>query len=413
MNKKKIFFIPNYFYLNLPVFEQVINELGDKVNSYIVQVPGNTKFSVDKKYNLSYFNNKRIRFSKIPIITFYYNGVINKLKALYFSIKNFRKIGSFLKEIKPNLIVVGSDLGNLSIRFFLEYCMLLRIPILILYTCDIPIEQNKFLFSCLDNLLFYYKTPFFRFFRSIFFKGNIVGTYALNAKICVISEEFKRKLIRKGIEQERIIVIGLPIVFSNNVLDKVYTKLGISKKQKIVVFFTECIQNVYGEEYTKNLYKNLAEIFKNLSDNKISVIIKLHPLEDEKTKLFIRGVFKKSPFKIVKNFSAEELINISDLCIAHFSRVLINAVLMEKRFLSINLMKDKKRTFIPKEDRSILEINSFEDLKIRVKGILKSPEHGRRIDKAIAHLSKKFSYSDSVEKITSLILDTVKVNPVE
>jgi len=332
---------------------------------------------------------------------------------LYFSLKNFRKIGNFLKETKPSLVVVGSDLGNLNIRFFIEYCMLLGIPILILYACDIPLEQNKILFSSLDNLLFYCKYPFFRFFRSIFFKGNIVGKYALNAKICVISEEFKRKLIRKSIEQERITVVGLPIIFSNNVLDNIFIKLGISKNQKIVVFFTECIQNVYGEKYIKNLYKKLAEIFKEISGNKISFIIKLHPLEDDKTELFIRDVFKKFPIKIIKNFSAEELITVSDLCIAHFSRVLISSALMKKRFLSINLMKDKKRTFIPKEDRSILEINSYEDLTIKVKEILRSPEYAQRIDKAIAHLSKKFSYSDSIEKITSLILDIVRINLVK
>jgi len=403
----KIFFFPNYFYLNLPVFERVIHALTKKkITSYIIKLSGNTDILVDKKFDQSYFNSKKLNYLEIPI--YKTSGsrkkITTKIKLLINSIKNFRDIYQFLKKNRPDAVVVGSDLGNLNIRFLMDACYFCHIPIVILYSCDIPEFQNKNIF----NFKYANKLKILNFFRAILFRGTTPGEYAPNSTICVASEQARQRLTSRSIDKNRIFVTGMPL-FDASIKcspENIFKKLGIPNNHKLVILFTEHIQNIYGAEYTKNLYFNLEKTIKNLDKN-IFFLIKLHPLEDEEFKTFIKNVFGKSRCKIIENFDAEDLIAASDLCISFWSRVLITASLMGKRFLSINFKKDRKRTFMTEEEYKILEITNPENLKKDIEKALENPMCNDKMDKTIGNIAKRFSSHDSCEKIASIILNRI------
>lgn len=408
----KVFFAPNYFYLNLPVFEQVINKLKEKgIFSYIFRLPGNTNISADSIFDLKYFESKGLKVFELPLklVPNYKNSFASRINLIILAFQNMKIIREMLLKRQPDVVVVGSDLGNLHIRFLIDACYLYYIPIVILYTCDVPEYTNKNIFRFFYSLKnkYIFKSNFLSFLRALLFTGATPGEYAINSKICVSSEDICQKLISRGIDKSRIFVTGMPFLTSPiNSLENIFEKLNISKDYRLIVFFTECIQNIYGVEYTKDLYIKLGEIIKNLPED-IFFIIKLHPLESKEMKAFIKNIFNKPQYEVIEDFNVEELISISDLCIAHFSRVLIIVALMGKRFLSINLMKDRKRTFISNEESEILEINSNEEFKKKIYEALENSEYGQKIDKTITCISNRFYSSDSIDKITSVVLNIV------
>jgi len=412
----KVVFVPNYFYLNIPIFEPIITQLSKKgVTPYVWKLPGNTDIPADRDFDLNYFKSRGINFIEVPIfrLPYYKNRIYFKLlKLLNATFKNWKVVRKLLKEVEPDVIVVGSDLGNLNIRFLMDACYSSRMPVVILYSCDLP-KLNaraafRFFYSWRNRYIF--KLRIISFFRALLFTGTIPGEYALDSTICVASEEICKKLVAKGISRKRIIVTGMPFptfpISSSS--EGTFKKLGIPQDYKLIILFTECIQHIYGTEYAKDLFIKLSQMVKILP-NDIFFLIKLHPLESKEMEIFIKDIFNDKPrCKIITNFSVEELIGVASLCIAHFSRVLITAALMHKRFLSINLMKDRKRTFISGEEAEILEVNSFEDLERKIEEALENPEFGENIDKVVTGIANRFSSADSYEKIISAILNSAQ-----
>lgn len=412
----RIVFVTNYLYLNLPVFEPIIAKLTEKgINSCILYLPGNVNISIEKRFDLDYFKNKRIDFVKVPILRFspFRRNFFSRLQLLRVLFKNWKIIRNSLEKLAPDLVIAGSDLGNIYVRFLMNFCYLLRIPVVIIYSCDLPESNTRsrfhFLYLWRNKILF--SSKILSFLRACLFTGTIPGEYALDSTICVVSEEIRQRLIEKGINKDRIVVTGIPFINSltTHSPEDTYEELNISKNyKKIVVLFTECIQNIYGIKYTEKLYIELLKTFKDLSED-IFFIIKLHPLEDEEMKNFIKNIFNNEPrVKIAANLTPERLIQISELCIAHFSRTLIISALMKKRILSINLINDRKNTFLSEREAKILEINSFKDLKRKIKKALEDSEFKEKIDKMLVSIANRFFSANSCEKIISIILNKVQ-----
>lgn len=407
----KVVFVPNYFYLNIPIFEPIITQLSEKgITSYVLRLPGNTDIPADRDFDLNYFKSRGINFIEIPIfrLPYYKNRIFSKFKLLNIAFRNWKIVRTSLKEVNPDTVVVGSDLGSLNIRFLMDACYSSRIPVVILYSCDLP-KLNaraafRFFYSWRNRYIL--KLRIISFFRASLFTGTIPGEYALDSTICVASEEICKKLVAKGISRKRIIVTGMPFptfpISSSS--EGTFKKLGIPQDYKLIVLFTECIQDIYGIKYAKDLFIKLAQMVKNLP-NDIFFLIKLHPLESKEMEIFIKNTFNNKPrCKIITNFNVEELIGVTSLCIAHFSRVLITAALIHKRFLSINLMKDRKRTFISGEEAEILEVNSSEDLERKIEEVLENSEFKQRMDRMITGISNRFYLPKSSEKIVEVIL---------
>ena len=407
----KVFFIPNYFYLNLSVFENVVKHLKEKgIVSYILKLPGMTDIPADAYFNHAYFECHNLNLIEPPIfrVPDYQKGILSKLRLLFSSFRNLREIRKFLGQQEPDVVVVASDLGNLNIRFLMDACRYRGIPVVIVYTCDIPKANNKHFLDVFysQNMAAIFKSELLSYFRALLFVGVTPGKYSLDSTLCVASEDIRQELIARGIKKHRIFVSGMP--FSNyqlNVLPQ-----GVLKEQKmtedfkLIVFFTECIQNIYGREYTDDMYIKIAKIVEDLP-NAVQFMIKLHPLEPSYMETFIREIFEQSRCKVIKNNNAEEMLAVADLSIAHFSRVLITAALMRRRFLSMNITNDRERTFISDKESEILEITSYEDLRIKINKALEEDNFRLKMDNAVKSISNRYINFKSFDEIVSVILN--------
>jgi len=406
----KICFVPNYCYLNLPVFEIIIKKLDEMgASSYVLKLSGNTEISADAVFNMNYFSSRGIDFVEPALrsVQAYSANLISKIRLLSVPFVNNRIIRDFLKKAKPDVVVVGSDLGNLNIRFLLNACSHYKIPVVILYTCDVPLyDATKG--SAREVVKRLKGIPFL---KAILFQGCIPGSYFVDAKLCVLSSENKERLVDYGISENRINITGMPSKHFNRIRDKtlICRELGldIQNDDKIVIFFTENIQTLHGVDYIKKLLSHISAIFKKLS-NSIFFLVKTHPLESRDMESYIEKQFNHPRCKIIKNTNIEELIHIADLCIAHFSRVLITSALMRKRFLSINILNDRERTFIQQSESNILEIQLYEDLELKITRALQDTYFKEEIDQAVALVARRFSDLESVGKIATLICNAVK-----
>jgi hypothetical protein len=406
----KIVFVPNYFYLHIPLFQEIIYQLSDKgVTSYIWKLPGNTNVPADREFDLSYFRSREINFYEAPVyqIQNYKENARSKLKLLRYALKNWEIIRGLLLDWKPDLVVVGSDLGNLNIRFLMDACHFYHIPVVVLYNCDLPKAKRPLNFFHNLKYEYIFKSKVLSLLRAIFSSGNIPGKYSLDSIICVATEEIRQKIISEGIREDRIIVTGMNFMNSSpiDLSEDIFKRLGISNTCRIVVLFTECIHDIYGIKYAENLYIELAKIADDLPDD-IFLVVKPHPQESEEMRSLLTKTFNGLRCKVVSNFKAEELIEVAGLCIAHFSRVLITTALMDKRFLSINLMNDRERTFLTNQESEVLEITSYEGLIEKIRKALENSEFKNNIDKAIASISHRFSSKGSLEKIINVIINT-------
>ena len=413
----KIFFVPNYFYLNFPVFRELISQLSKRqeISTYVVHLPGNTEVISDRKFSIDYFKQEGINFIDIPIQRVSVRrNLLGIFRLLINTVWNYKRVQQFVKNtlIADSVVIVGSDLGNLNVRFLIGECMKSKIPIKIVYTCDLPLEKENKKFRFLLKLLSrksILRFWLFRFIRAVMFNENIPGSYAFNAPLFVISEDVHNKLIKYGTKENKITVIGMiGRHFSNSELktarEEIVKEFNISINNKVLVFFTQSMQYIYGEEYAISEYNKLNSIFCSLPEH-FSFIIKLHPLESNKFETLIREIFISPRFCVIKEFDIDKLLLSADLSIAYFSRVLLTAAVMGRKFLSINLKNDRERTFILKEESHILEAYSLDDLKSKIFKALEDTKYQAQLELTIKQLSQRYYPQNDIEKVVSLILN--------
>jgi hypothetical protein len=111
----------------------------------------------------------------------------------------------------------------------------------------------------------------------------------------------------------------------------------------------------YGIQYLLNLNQSLIPIFHRLKEkNNIERFVKPHPNDpkpNERDYFQTIGIFEEAGIPIIKKYSAAEMIQISDLSIAHYSFVLIESLLAGTKFFSINTENDASNTFLKEDER--------------------------------------------------------------
>ena len=435
-NLQKIFFAPNYYYLSLPDFESVIARLNltePEIDTFILKITPPAPISSNVNYTEEYFRERRLKAIPLDLaededsggnLPQGPKGLWIRLKRKFASwssaLNNFRKIGSFFRENRPDMVIVTSDLGNMHIRLALEYCAILNIPILIYYSYEVPLERTYatlqqtivHLFSkYFGKLLYRFRFPLIRFIRGRYFLRETIGTFALNALIATPFKSNREKLEKGGVGTDRIILIRHPeCAIEGTKRETILQSLGLREGSRIITFFTECIQDVYGLEYVKNLHRTLGGIFQKLSsESNIVFIIKPHPREiptyQNDFHLPDQNVIGRK-ILFAKNLSVRDAIEISDICIAHYSRTLITAILRKKLVLSINIKGERRRTFVPESESPILEAKTCDELENKIKLILTEKDEAERIRESLTRLSAMLCPSD--REITSVIRELLE-----
>lgn len=366
---KKVLFFPYYFYLQYEPFRQVIASLKHLgVEAYMVSMHCN-HFDESKQFRLERFKNDGCPVKELPVYNIGPKGVslFTKLMQFLGFLINRRKIENFLRAEQPALVVVGSDLGGIYIRFLLDMCHLLHIPMLIMVTVDFGAARSD------ANPEIEAKVPVLvRFLlrllsmeRLTLFNGWVIGSYSQEAKVLVPSKAMQDQLVRDGICRERILVIGSPLhdwlyELRNEPTDKIKceicSSLGWSVNYRLIVYCTEVIHSIYGEDYLESVNKLLARAFQNLPAE-CRVVIKLHPRESVKSIAYFSRAFIGDRYRIVNDINIYRLLRVADLAIGHFSSTLLEAILLGTPVLSINVLGDQRRTLFS-SSQDLVQIRS-------------------------------------------------------
>lgn len=304
-------------------------------------------------------------------------GLIGKDITKFLKKIDIKEIKIFLNKENPNFIITGTSANDFTEKYIWKAAEELKIPV----------------FAILDQWL-NYGIRFSRYGVSELDKYNKKPVHDyLPTKVFVMDDYAKREMHKTGIKLDRIVISGQPYF---DLLDKrrsevtklksrlLRKKFGIKESDLAVIFCSEPIEKVYGEEtkavnnlgYTektilKELFRSLGKISKS-KKIKLNLIIKIHPKEDlnDFKKIAKDNNSSGLKIKIIKNCDSWELILASDLICGMMSMFLIESVLLKKKTLSIQIGLKEKSSFILNKRNILKSVVKKEELMARLEELI-------------------------------------------
>ena len=403
-SKHKIYFVSSYNYLNLPVFLPVMTRLEEMgLDTVLFNFRGNSQ--LPEAYPVG--SLRPYRELPLQLEPRYSQGRGYKATLLMKMISNYRLIHRFIKTERPSAVVVGSDLGNIHIRFLMDACWQYRIPVFVLYNCDIPAglaDPKAREFCRLSPKAASSFGAGLRFLRAVFFEDHIPGRYHPTATICVMSEDVRGRLIQHGIQPERVVATGMPAGADTIEKDALFRRLQIPEQARVIAYFSGPVGEIFGIERETEVMNHLRTMVENLPEE-VYLVVKIHPRESRSNEMLLNQIFNSPRCRVIKSVSAEDLIPCVELLIGDFSRILITAAIVGKRFLSINPWDDPRSLLVGPE-KDILEIQSLKNLNVMVRMAFDDSDFRRKVAQTCAAVGKRYSLclkGDSTAAIASQI----------
>ncbi|MDO5157083.1 MAG: UDP-N-acetylglucosamine 2-epimerase [Eubacteriales bacterium] len=156
--------------------------------------------------------------------------------------------------------------------------------------------------------------------------------------VFAVSCDFAKSVIEsRGLDSKSIIVTGQPAFdqhpyyLENTSRDEICNELGLNLYHPIVVFMSQpCAER-------EDIFRALIAAYKDLKDDNIQLVVKLHPNEDGKIQRIMLQEQGVHDVVICKNIDARSLIAISDLVMTAYSTTGIEAAVMGKPLVYINV----------------------------------------------------------------------------
>ncbi len=438
---KNICFISQVDYIDKDTFNNLIKYLGLGYNLFIYYLPPRRDINFNIYPDLvhyigleqiSYHEYKSQKCKKITILSRLFNPIYNFL----YHVKYGHLFAKFIKEaimqIKPDVIIIASDAGTDFVpKIFFSIINSYKIPSIILYPHDIidsSFEHSNgiWIYRVLRDIsqysfLFVYLTMFANLFLTyIKVYCEIPGFSARYSKIFVISPDIKSRLIKNGVKENCIALINYKENYQNvpeNIKNIFLKDTKISPDKKIVIYYTEALQQMpqFGISYFDYfccLNQSLIPIFHRLIEkNNIEIFIKPHPREpkpNEENYYELVGIFENAGIPVIKNYSAAELITLSDLSIGHYSTVLIESILIGTKFLSINIDNRITKPFLKGNEREIFEIKSLVSFEEQVIKALYDDKTKLVLEKKLIDIQTNYSEnSNTLKKVAEYIKDVI------
>lgn len=163
-----------------------------------------------------------------------------------------------------------------------------------------------------------------------------------------INDIGKREMIKLGFKSDNLLELGQPYLttLKHQGIDKdyIYEKLKFSKNRQVVLFVSEAIEEHFGNDRGYTQYETIEYLLKSSFVENKQVIIKLHPKDD---------ITKFSKYKnvvlIQNEYLALEMIAIADYVIGMTSIMLIEALILDKKVLSLQLNSKEDLLLLSKE----------------------------------------------------------------
>lgn len=411
-----VYFFPYYFYLHYEPFRRVIKSLtSEGTPAWMVYMPCS---ALDEHVR---FGPEQIRQDGCPhkILSILpaalrHPGLLARIGRMAWLPISRRRIDRFIGGEQPSLVVVGSDLGNSYFRVMLAICRRQCVPVLILATVDSGPDARS---ERANGRPPGWTTPapLLRLagLEALLFRGWVLGSYQRDAAIAVAGPEAKNRLVRQGIAAERITVTGSPIHDLLHDLQKtppeearkgICTRLGWPEGSQIIVYCTERVQDLYGEEYLKRVNRLLRSTFDELPQT-YRIVVKLHPQEDRDSAREFAAAFSGERYQVVKDLDLYAAVRAAELTIAHFSAVLVDSVLLGTPVLSLNLRSDRRRSLFD-DGAALVTIGAEGEVQEKVRGLLLDPgqrETARRLLAGFAAEHAAPIDGHSAERVADLV----------
>lgn len=167
----------------------------------------------------------------------------------------------------------------------------------------------------------------------------------------VLGEYAKKEILKRGVDPNSIHITGQPAFdkhpwyLAHTVKKDVCKKIGVDSNKALVTFMSQ--PNAERED----VFRTLVEAVGKLDFNKVNIVVKLHPNEDGKIQQVIMDEMGINDIVLVKNIDARELLAVSDLIITVSSTTGLEAAVMGKPLVYINVTE--KEDYIPFADMGI------------------------------------------------------------
>ena len=388
--RKKIVFIPTYYYLSNSLFFNIIEKISDYEKVYF-----NTKDPASRKYNKKGIKKEEILkyfdiYCEVDKGIGYKDNKNNRLQYL-FKFKNYvKKIQEILDDIKPVIIITTASMSY-SARASNQWANKNNIPVIIIQPCFLDFENKTYSLRQQIKYLLFNKVlniPLCR--RQTYFGNEDKNNY-----LFLWSEYFKQYYKDRSI-YNNIYITGNPV------FDKYFTTykkendsyckmLNIPSNKNIVVFCTQNIGSVLNED---NFAKIIELLKKTIIDNKeCFFVIKVHPSEEIKKYNIVFKEIRQGNYKIIKDINLHALYKIADVQISFSSYSSFEAVVLGVPIILID--PDNKYKFIDDFDNEIeLRASTSEELNNQLKKCLKEEYKNEFKFKRKKYLKSRLTYLD-------------------
>ncbi|WP_413613345.1 hypothetical protein [Bdellovibrio sp. HCB-110] len=279
-------------------------------------------------------------------------------------------LASFLDKLKPDVAVFGSDQGETINLLQMEILKELNTEIVVLSVCDIEKENKLLRWNHSLSNFFEKLGRFGRFLKAVTWKGNVIGTFDDQSLIFATSAQMVKKLESAGISKDRVKSVALPIVGANEgEINRLKSVLNWKEGDLVVTVFTENLRPLYGFDYDKSFFEGIKPGLDGIIGKGIRVCFKLHPHESAETEALIRKVFGDPRYIVNRDINYLAFVQLSEICVAHFSRVLVEAIQRKKPIISFNILSDT-RTFLSGQFKEKFELTRFDNFKARLDNLI-------------------------------------------
>ena len=328
-----------------PTFKDIINNIKSILGSPLSGL----------SIYLNYYKSKKLLKEENLLIKEY----VNKWKRLFKEVSNSESFTYKNYNIWP--IVKTFILSNIFLKFQVYIKNISRIHRLLkkerinflIFHTDVT-EVSK-IFALVANQL---NIPSMVIQHGI--TGHHIGFLPLSANIIAVWGKISKEFLEKqNLNSDRIIITGssrydkyICLKKNENLKKKkknyVYSQFGIDKNKKLIVFTTNHgdfnIRLASSSLNQKEVMEMFDCVFKVFNDMKNSfLIIKLHPSDPNMhiPKKLINNLKIENAI-VLKNFNTKNLITASDCIITKYSTTGLEAILLEKPIIVLNLSGSKE-----------------------------------------------------------------------
>lgn len=191
--------------------------------------------------------------------------------------------------------------------------------------------------------------------------GSVAADYSeyVYAKQCelrptataVFCDYAKKEVVKRGVPQDRIYITGQPAFdqhpkyLENTSREEVFKKLGLDARKKLVTFMSQPTAD------REDVFKTLIAAIQKANPSDTLFLIKLHPNEDGKIQQYLLAQHNMENVSLVKSIDVRELLAVSDLVITISSTTGLEAAVMGKPLVYINISEEKDE--VPYQDMGI------------------------------------------------------------